>query len=84
MPRVKVWADGDGVVSHAGMGLLRELADLTGLSGLVTAVLADTYKGPWTSARQPNAPNPTKPAPTSTPIAAHNPHLARMKNRGQA
>ncbi len=45
--RVKVSADGRGVVSHAGMGLLRELADLTGLSSQVTAVLADTYKGPW-------------------------------------
>lgn len=45
--RVKVSADGRGVVSHAGMGLVRELADLTGLSAQVTAVLADTYKGPW-------------------------------------
>ena len=48
--RVKVSADGHGVVSHAGMGLLRELADLTGLSAQVTDVLADTYKGPWTYA----------------------------------
>ena len=48
--RVKVSADGRGVVSHAGMGLLRELADLTGLSAQVTAVLVDTYKGPWTYA----------------------------------
>jgi hypothetical protein len=46
-PGVKVSADGHGVVSHAGMGLLRELADLTGLSAQVTAALADTYKGPW-------------------------------------
>lgn len=46
-PRVKVSADGHGVVSHAGVGMLRELADLTGLSAQVTAVLADTYKGPW-------------------------------------
>ncbi|BBY59350.1 hypothetical protein MSAR_24860 [Mycolicibacterium sarraceniae] len=45
--RVKVSADGQGVVSHAGMGLLRELADLTGLSLQVTAVLADTYRGRW-------------------------------------
>ncbi|OFJ50327.1 IS1380 family transposase [Mycolicibacterium grossiae] len=45
--RVKVSADGRGVVSHAGMGLLRELADLTGLSAQVTAALADTYRGPW-------------------------------------
>src|SRR3982075_1149074 len=30
------------------MGMLRELADLTGLSTRVTAVLADTYRGPWT------------------------------------
>ena len=35
--RVKVSADGHGVVSHAGMGLLRELADRTGLSTQVTA-----------------------------------------------
>jgi hypothetical protein len=40
--RVKVSADGRGVVSHAGVGLLRELADLTGLSAQVTAVLTDT------------------------------------------
>ncbi|MGH3637017.1 MAG: IS1380 family transposase [Mycobacterium sp.] len=45
--RVKVSADGQGVVSHAGMAMLRELADLTGLSSQVTAVLADTYRGPW-------------------------------------
>ena len=44
---MKVSADGHGVVSHAGMGMLRELADLTGLSAQVTAVLADTYRGPW-------------------------------------
>jgi len=45
--RVKVSADGYGVVSHAGMGMLRELADGTGLSAQVTAALADTYRGPW-------------------------------------
>ena len=44
---MKVSAVGRGVVSHAGMGLLRELVDLTGLSAQVTAVLADTYKGSW-------------------------------------
>jgi hypothetical protein len=27
--------------------MLRELADLSGLSARVTAVLADTYRGPW-------------------------------------
>jgi hypothetical protein len=27
--------------------LVRELADLTGLSSQVTAALADTYRGPW-------------------------------------
>jgi hypothetical protein len=47
---VKVSADGRGVVSHAGVGMLREVADLTGLSGEVTAALADTYRGPWTYA----------------------------------
>ena len=45
--RVKVSGDGHGVVSHAGMGLVRELADRTGLSAQVTAALADTYRGPW-------------------------------------
>jgi len=30
--RVKVSADGRRVVSHAGVDMLRELADLTGLS----------------------------------------------------
>ena len=47
VPRVKVSADGQGVVSHAGMGMLRELADRTGLSAQVSAALADTYRGPW-------------------------------------
>jgi hypothetical protein len=47
---VKVSADGHGVVSHAGVGLLREVADLSGLSSQVTTALADTYKGPWVHA----------------------------------
>jgi len=38
------------VVSHAGVGLLREVADLTELSSQVTAALADTYRGPWAHA----------------------------------
>ena len=46
-PRVAVSADGHGVISHAGVALLREVADLTELSSQVTAVLADTYRGPW-------------------------------------
>jgi Transposase DDE domain group 1 len=45
--RVKVSADGAGVVSHAGAGMLRELAVDTGLVAGVTEVLADTYAGPW-------------------------------------
>lgn len=45
--RVKVSADGHGVVSHAGMAMVRELADRTRLSAQVTAGLADTYRGPW-------------------------------------
>ena len=40
--RVKVSADGAGVVSHAGVGLLREVGDLSGLSAGVSGVLADT------------------------------------------
>src|SRR5487761_1170614 len=43
--RVKVSADGKGVVSHAGAGLLRELAADTGLAGGVTGALLDTYRG---------------------------------------
>ena len=30
--------------------MLREVAELTGLSAQVSAVLADTYRGPWTYA----------------------------------
>jgi hypothetical protein len=45
--RVKVSSDGHGVVSHAGMAMVGELADRTGLSAQVTAALADTYRGPW-------------------------------------
>lgn len=48
--RVKVSADGRGVMSHAGVGMLREVAEFSGLSDQVTAVLADTYAGPWTHA----------------------------------
>ncbi len=42
-----VSADGQGVVSHAGVGLLREMAEYTGVVDGVTAALADTYRGPW-------------------------------------
>ena len=45
--RVKVSADGAGVVSHAGVGMLPEIDDLTGVTSQVSAVLADTYKGQW-------------------------------------
>lgn len=48
--RVKVSADGRGVVSHAGVGMLRELAFDTGLVAGVTSALADTYAGPWVHA----------------------------------
>ncbi|QDP95040.1 IS1380 family transposase [Microlunatus elymi] len=44
--RVRVSADGHGVVSHAGIGLLRELAVDTGLVDGITAALIDTYDGP--------------------------------------
>ena len=47
LSRVKVSADGRGVVSHAGVGMLRELARETGLVEGVTVALADTYAGPW-------------------------------------
>ncbi len=47
VPRVRVSGDGAGVVSHAGVGLLREVAGLTGLTAGVTQVLADAYAGPW-------------------------------------
>ena len=43
--RVKVSADGQGVVSHAGVGLLREMAEYTGLVEGLTGALIDTYKG---------------------------------------
>ena len=43
--RVKVSADGKGVVSHAGVALLREMAEQTGLVDGVTTALIDTYAG---------------------------------------
>jgi DDE family transposase len=43
--RVVVSADGQGVVSHAGVGLLREMAEYTGLVEAVTAGLINAYKG---------------------------------------
>jgi len=43
--RVVVSADGQGVVSHAGVGLLREMAEYTGLVGGVSAALIGTYRG---------------------------------------
>lgn len=43
--RVKVSADGKGVVSHAGVGLLREMAEATGLVEGISAALLDTYRG---------------------------------------
>jgi len=43
--RVAVSADGAGVVSHAGVGLLRETAELSGLVAGVDAALIDTYRG---------------------------------------
>ena len=42
--RVKVTADGEGVVSHAGVELLRELASFTGLATAWDAALLGTYK----------------------------------------
>jgi hypothetical protein len=43
--RVVVSADGTGVVSHAGVGLLREMAEYTGLVDGITEALTDTYRG---------------------------------------
>jgi len=48
--RVKVSAYGHGV-SHGGVGMLREVAELTGLSAEVTAVMADTYRGHGSTSR---------------------------------
>ena len=43
--RVAVSVDGVGVVSHAGVGLLREVAEFSGLVAGVSAALIDTYRG---------------------------------------
>ncbi len=43
--KVKVSADGKGVVSHAGVGLLREMAEQTGRVDAVSGALIDTYAG---------------------------------------
>jgi len=45
LARVKVSADGKGVVSHAGVSLLRELAEYTGLVDGISDALIGTYKG---------------------------------------
>ena len=45
VPRVVVSADGQGVVSHAGVGLLREMAQYSGLTEALSDALVDTYKG---------------------------------------
>lgn len=45
--RLKVSADGSGVVSHAGLGMLREMAEYTGLTCGLDDAVADTYRGPW-------------------------------------
>ena len=42
---MKVSADGEGVVSHAGVGMLRELAERTGLVAGLSEPLLDSYKG---------------------------------------
>jgi hypothetical protein len=42
--RVKVSADGAGLVSRAGVALLRELSEVSGLAGGWTSVLLDTYR----------------------------------------
>lgn len=43
--RVRVSADGRGVVSQAGVGLLREMTEKTGLVQAVSGALIDTYRG---------------------------------------
>lgn len=43
--RLKVSADGQGVVSHAGVGMLREVAQYSGLVRELTGALIDTYRG---------------------------------------
>ena len=48
--RLKVSADGTGVVSHAGLEMVRELAVDSGLVSELNDALADTYRGPWTHA----------------------------------
>lgn len=47
---LKVSEDGQGVVSHAGLGMLRELTEDTDLVAALNAALADTYRGPWVHA----------------------------------
>lgn len=44
MRLLRVGADGQGVVSHAGLGMLRELAGYTGLVKALNEALVDTYK----------------------------------------
>ena len=43
---VEVTADGEGLVSHAGVALLVELADRVGLTGALSEALAGTPGAP--------------------------------------
>ena len=45
--RLRVSADGSGVVSHAGLGMLRELAEHSCLVAALNDALTDTYRGAW-------------------------------------
>jgi hypothetical protein len=49
---MKVSADGRGVVSHAGVGMLREVADLTGLCRQVTAAFLGVHIVAWREGRR--------------------------------
>ena len=45
--RLKVSADGSGVVSRAELAMLRERAEPTGLVAALAEAMADTYRGAW-------------------------------------
>ena len=42
---LEITADGEGIVSHAGLALLRQLADKTGLTGGLSRALASMIQG---------------------------------------
>src|SRR5664279_4015061 len=77
---MRVTADGAGVMSHAGVGLLREVAGPSGLTEQVSTVVVDTRRGQAAGRAELNAsvrsrwtPIPRSPTCNACPASARSP-----------